>query len=129
VFEAGNIALFVATLAVWHPSSYLSADSKQYLDPADGNTERVEPGYASADQRSWFATVLDPFGWMDSWKGVKTLDRFWERDHPIAVTSFAAPAKPQISDRSREIINGRPNPYRGGAVAEKSATRVGAALD
>jgi hypothetical protein len=98
VFEAGNIALFVTILAVWHPSSYLPADSRQYLDPTDSTTERVGPGYASADQRSWFTTVMDPFNWMGSWKGVKTLDRFWERDHPIAATSFA-----EIGDRSRDL--------------------------
>lgn len=61
IFECANITLFVVLLAVFHPGRYLPRSSKIFLDPLDGRTERVGPGFAKADSRNWLATVVDPF--------------------------------------------------------------------
>jgi len=85
VFEVANITLFVAALAIWHPGRFLPNDKKVYLDPNDGETERMGPGYGKADKRNFFITVLDPFDVVGVLRGKDTLDRFWERDNPVVV--------------------------------------------
>ena len=91
VFEVANITVFVALLAIFHPGRYLPSDNKQYLDPIDGITERIGPGYSAVDKRSWLITVLDPFnlGGMITGKGA-VVDHFWERENPVAEGSFAS---------------------------------------
>lgn len=61
VFECANITLFVILLAIFHPGRYLPRSSRIYLDPVDGTTERVGPGFGKADKRPLWATFLDPF--------------------------------------------------------------------
>jgi hypothetical protein len=51
VFEIANITLFVIILAIFHPGKYLPRSSRIYLDPDDGKTERVGPGFSKADKR------------------------------------------------------------------------------
>lgn len=85
VFEVANISLFVAALTVWHPGRFLPNDTKVYLDPHDRKTERMGPGYGTADKRHLIITVLDPFDMVGSLRGENKMDRFWERDNPIVV--------------------------------------------
>jgi len=94
VFEVANITVFIALLAIFHPGRYLPSDAKQYLDPVDGVTERIGPGYSAADKRSWLLTTLDPFdlGRKLTGKGA-VVDKFWERENPVAEGSFAARRK------------------------------------
>ena len=89
VFEVANITVFVTILAVFPPGNYLPRDVKIYLDPVDGQTERMGPGFAKADQRSFVATVLDPvnISGMVTGKAVEGMDKFWERENPIVDTS------------------------------------------
>lgn len=96
VFEVANITLFVGLLVIFHPGRYLPSDKARYLDPIDGVTERIGPGYSAADNRPWLITVLDPFdlGGMISGKGKGTaVDHFWEQDNAVANGSFAARKK------------------------------------
>lgn len=85
VFEVANISVFVAALAVWHPGRYLPRDANVYLDPGDGRTERVGPGFAKATKRSFLATLVDPFDFAGMVRGnaFDRTDKFWERDNPI----------------------------------------------
>jgi hypothetical protein len=94
VFEVANITVFVALLVIFHPGRYLPSDKKRYLDPVDGITERIGPGYSAADKRPWLITILDPFdlGGMCRGNGA-VVDNFWERENPVAEGSFAAPKK------------------------------------
>jgi hypothetical protein len=102
VFEVANITLFIALLAIFHPGRYLPSDQTQYLDPTDGVTERMGPGYSAADNRPWLITVLDPFdiGGMISGKGA-SVDRFWERENPVAVRNFAEPKTKEVVEVER----------------------------
>jgi hypothetical protein len=86
VFEVANITIFVAILAFLPPGRYLPRSTKVYLDPYDWSTERIGPGFSTAESRSLLATVLDPFdiaGALTS-KG-KTAEKFWERHKPTTV--------------------------------------------
>ncbi|KAI6850945.1 hypothetical protein KC332_g406 [Hortaea werneckii] len=84
VFECANITLFVVLLAVFHPGRYLPRSSRIFLDPLDGKTERVGPGFGKADSRNWLATVVDPFNLtaIVTGKGMR-YNRFWESHQPI----------------------------------------------
>ncbi|KAK3718403.1 hypothetical protein LTR37_005216 [Vermiconidia calcicola] len=83
IFEIANITLFVAILVIFHPGKYLPRDTKIFLDPIDGMTERMGPGFSKADKRPLFVTVIDPFniGGIVSGKGM-VLDKFWEQQQP-----------------------------------------------
>ncbi|KAK2810379.1 hypothetical protein FQN50_003110 [Emmonsiellopsis sp. PD_5] len=78
VFEAG---LMLSNSALWngsHPHRYLPADYNIYL-ARDGVSEMVGPGWE--DERSFFITLLDPFGWVfKSEKNGKAGRPFWETD-------------------------------------------------
>ena len=89
IFEVTNISIFVIILACFAPGRYLPRDVKIYLDPVDGHTERVGPGFAKAVQRNFVATVLDPVdvSGMVTGKAAANMDKFWERDNPVADTS------------------------------------------
>ena len=82
IFEVANIFLFVVLLTVFPPGKYLPPNDKVYLDPRDG-TERVGPGFAKADTRPLWQTVLDPCNLprLISRSGLVD-DTFWERDNP-----------------------------------------------
>lgn len=91
VFEVANITVFLGALAVFHPRRYLPSDPKIYLDPVDGETERLGPGFKGADKRPVLVTVLDPFNLQFLFKGKDAgIEKFWEQDYPIAETRFAA---------------------------------------
>ena len=83
VFEVANITVFIAALAIWHPSRFLPSNDKIYLDPHDGVTERVGPGFTVAQNRSTLSTYLDPLDFEGMVKGKET-DKFWERDNEIS---------------------------------------------
>lgn len=84
VFEVANITLFVAALAFFPPGRYLPRDKKVYLDPVDGRTERVGPGFAKADKRPLLTTVLDPFDLNGIFTGKgRSVQPFWEEEHPV----------------------------------------------
>ena len=90
VFEVANITAFAALLAIFHPGRYLPADTRRYLDPIDGRTERVGPDFVNACRRSWLATVLDPLDVCGIVKGrAMAVDKFWERENPVAEGSLA----------------------------------------
>ena len=90
VFEVANITVFIAGLTIWHPARYLPADRRRYLDPIDGMTERIGPDFQQAQNRSWISTWVDPFNIAGKLRG-EGIDKFWERDNPIAEGSFAEP--------------------------------------
>ena len=86
VFEVANITVLIAVMALFHPGRYLPRDSKVYLDPTDRRTERVGPGFVNATDRSFVATLIDPFdvvGILSGAAGAR-IDKFWLRDNPIA---------------------------------------------
>ena len=84
VFEIANITLFVALLAIFHPGKYLPLDSVIYLDPVDGKTERVGPGFSKADKRPLLVTVMDPFNFYGILTGKGMVMRpFWEQEQPV----------------------------------------------
>lgn len=84
IFEIANISLFVVLLAVFHPGRYLPRSSLIFLDPVDGRTERVGPGFGKADKRPLWITILDPFNLYGilTGKGMK-MDKFWESEQPV----------------------------------------------
>jgi hypothetical protein len=84
VFEIANITLFVILLAIFHPGKYLPRSSRIFLDPADGKTERVGPGFGKADKRPLLVTIIDPFNLYGiiTGKGLK-VDKFWEVEQPL----------------------------------------------
>lgn len=86
VFEVGNITLFIVLLAVFYPRKYVPAGVNVFLDPIDGKTERLGPGF-SRGSRFWIVTITRPFD---------IPDRFWERSWP-AVDEAEAFAKKQGS--------------------------------
>ncbi|KAF2158458.1 hypothetical protein M409DRAFT_61641 [Zasmidium cellare ATCC 36951] len=83
-FEVANITLFVILLCIFHPGRYLPRSSKIFLDPIDGKTERMGPGFSKADKRPLLITILDPFDIYRilSGKGM-VLNKFWEEYQPI----------------------------------------------
>ena len=82
VFEVANIFLFVMLLTIFPPGKYLPLDVKVYLGPLDGK-ERVGPGFANADTRPFWQTVLDPFNIHRLITGSGLVDdKFWEREYP-----------------------------------------------
>ena len=85
IFEVANITIFVAALAVFHPGRYLPRDANVYMDPDDGATERMGPGFATATKRGFVATLIDPFDFVGMVTGAAAdrVDRFWERDNPV----------------------------------------------
>ena len=90
VFEVANITLFIAALAAFPPGRYLPKSYKRYLDPVDGRTERMGPGYGKADKRPLILTILDPFNIFGilTGRGMAT-DKFWEKEQPACEGSFA----------------------------------------
>ncbi|KAM3424201.1 hypothetical protein BST61_g11258 [Cercospora zeina] len=84
VFEIANITLFVILLAILHPGKYLPRSSKIFLDPVDGKTERLGPGFTKADKRPFLLTIIDPFNFYGimSGKGM-VMSKFWEEHQPI----------------------------------------------
>ncbi|KAK3116660.1 hypothetical protein LTR53_002707 [Teratosphaeriaceae sp. CCFEE 6253] len=84
IFETANITLFVVILAIFHPGRFLPRSSKIYLDPYDGKTERVGPGFGKADKRPLMVTIFDPFNLAGilTGKGM-AVHKFWEDFQPI----------------------------------------------
>lgn len=84
VFEIANITLFVILLAIFHPGKYLPRSSRVFLDPVDGRTDRLGPGFSEADKRPRWLTVVDPFNIHGVFSG-KSMDmsKFWEEPQPI----------------------------------------------
>lgn len=83
VFEVANIFLFVVLLTICPPGKYIPQNCKVYLHPLDG-TERLGPGFAKADARPLWQTVLDPCNIHRILTGSGlVVDKFWERDNPV----------------------------------------------
>lgn len=83
VFEVANISIFVILLVIFPPGKYLPPNDKIYLDPLNG-IERVGPGFAQADGRPFWQSVLDPFNIynMITRSGL-VMEKYWESDNPI----------------------------------------------
>lgn len=84
VFEVANISLVVILLSIFHPGMFLPRSSKIFLDPRDGRTERLGPGFGKADKRPLWLTVLDPFnfGGIVFGSGM-VVEKFWESEWPV----------------------------------------------
>ncbi|KAK4617647.1 Lipid-translocating exporter-like protein RTA1 [Fulvia fulva] len=95
-FEVANITLFVILLSLFHPGRFLPKDNKVFLDPHDGKTERIGPGFSKADSRAFWATVVDPFNLTGilSGKGM-VLNKFWEEAQPVYTGDDATAADDQ----------------------------------
>lgn len=91
VFEVANVTVFITALAIFHPGRYLPRNTNVFLDPFDMTTERVGPGFANATNRSFVATLLDPFDVVGLFSGAAAarIDKFWERDNPVADGSLS----------------------------------------
>lgn len=84
IFEIANITVFVVLLTVFHPGKYLPRDTNVFLDPVDGHTERVGPGFSSADARPLWKTIIDPFNFYGILTGRgMVMRRFWEEPQPV----------------------------------------------
>ena len=99
VFEVANITVFIAAIAIFHPGRYFPRDSKIYQDFVDPNIERIGPGFANATNRSFLATLLDPFDLVGIFNGdaAARIDKFWERDNPIAHSSRGSGTRTKAS--------------------------------
>ena len=84
VFEIANITLFVFLLAILHPGKYLPRSSRIFLDPVDGKSERIGPGFGKADKRPLLVTIFDPFNLhgLVTGKGMG-MEKFWEQEQPL----------------------------------------------
>ena len=102
VFEVANITLFVILLAIFHPGRYLPGSSKIFLDPVDGKTERLGPGFSKAGKRPFLVTVVDPFNFYGilSGKGM-VLNKFWEEHQPIHESGHAGREKVREAEEAR----------------------------
>ncbi|RDL40884.1 putative rta1 [Venustampulla echinocandica] len=91
VFEVANISLFVLLLTIFPPGKYLPPNDKVYLDPLDGS-ERAGPGFAQADRRPFWQTVMDPFNFqlLTTGSGV-AVEKFWEGDNPVYTRDGVVP--------------------------------------
>lgn len=83
VFECANVTLFVCFLTWFTPGAYLPKSHRIFLDPIDGKTKRLGPGFQAAQKRSLVASVIDPF----NMHGIVTghgheMDKFWEKQWP-----------------------------------------------
>jgi hypothetical protein len=84
IFEVVNITLFVVLLVLFHPGKYLPDNSNIFLDPIDGKTERLGPGFSKAKRRSIWKTCVDPFNLgAKLMGGGMPISRFWEEHLPI----------------------------------------------
>ena len=103
IFEIANITVFVILLTIFHPGKYLPRSSNIYLDPIDGRTERVGPGFGKADKRPLIITIIDPFNLYGIFtgKGMK-MDKFWEEGQPLYDGGKAAPI-----DGDFEVLPGK----------------------
>ncbi|KAF4554100.1 RTA1-like protein 7 [Elsinoe fawcettii] len=83
VLECANVTLFVCFLTYFTPGAYLPKSHKVFLDPLDGKTERLGPGFQAAEKRPLFATALDPFNLVGivTGRGHK-MTNFWEEQWP-----------------------------------------------
>ena len=111
VFEVANITVFVAALAIFHPGHYLPRNSNVYLDPSDGRTERMGPGFATATNRRFVATLLDPFDIAGALSGTAAarVDRFWERENPVVGGNHS---EGKSGDSLGELGTGQADPHR-----------------
>lgn len=97
VFEIANITLFVIILALFHPGKYLPRSSRIFLDPIDGKTERVGPGFSKADKRPLIVTIIDPFNLYGivTGKGLKKHE-FWNEQHWAIYDGGEIPKKSEV---------------------------------
>lgn len=111
VFEVANITVFITALAIFYPGRYIPRDSNIFQDFFDPEIERVGPGFADATERSFVATLLDPFDLVGIFSGAAAtrIDKFWERDNPIA---------------QKPTNNSPKNPYRISWVLERVRSRT-----
>lgn len=69
------MALYTYWLNVIHPGQLLPRQRCVYLD-IDGKTERLGPGWV--DRRSTYATFLDPFDLIATFRRRPSHEKFWE---------------------------------------------------
>ncbi|PSK57915.1 RTA1-like protein 2 [Elsinoe australis] len=83
VLEVANITLYVCFLTYFTPGAFLPRSHKVFLDPTDGKTERLGPGFSVAEKRSLLATVLDPFNVAGILTGKgHAMSEFWLQQWP-----------------------------------------------
>ncbi|KAI4716933.1 hypothetical protein E4T48_06874 [Aureobasidium sp. EXF-10727] len=74
VFEAVPMVIYTLWLNWIHPGTMLPSNKNIYLD-VDGKTERIGPGWI--DNRSKWATFIDPFDTIGRRKGTPAHEKFW----------------------------------------------------
>jgi hypothetical protein len=78
--------------------------SKIFLDPIDGKTERVGPGFKKADKRPLWLTVVDPFNFSGILGGKGyTLEKFWEEPQPAYGGGELQPLKSGATQEQRAV--------------------------
>ena len=79
VFEVSNITLFVVLLTIFYPGRYLPQNDKVFLDPIDGRTERVGPGFSKRDGRPFLMTSKISFskGGESRWSSSGSRSGLW----------------------------------------------------
>ncbi|WPH01504.1 putative RTA-like protein [Acrodontium crateriforme] len=103
LFEIANITVFVMLLTVFHPGRYLPRDTNVFLDPVDGQTERVGPGFSSADARPLWMTIIDPFNFHGILTGRGMVMRqFWDEPQPVYERGSDIPLKRRSRSRSTD---------------------------
>ncbi|KAJ5812356.1 hypothetical protein N7474_008657 [Penicillium riverlandense] len=100
-FELGPMLVFTWWLNVLHPGQSLPNEKNRYLD-LDGCTERLGPGWI--DQRSTWATFVDPFDFGGIMKGEPAHDMYWLRPNewPVCDGSFALGTASNARNRAEE---------------------------
>lgn len=83
-FEGAPMVLYTFWLNIIHPGKLLPRQRNVYLDPTDGKTERLGPGWI--DRRRRWETFADPLDFGGMMKGQPSHEKFWERpeDWPVA---------------------------------------------
>ena len=99
VFEVAVMVVYIYMLNILHPGQFLPREARRntnrncervFLD-RDGTTERVGPGWV--DNRSFWATVWDPFDFNQHFNGKSGKENFWEKEWPTVDEKRAGSAK------------------------------------
>ncbi|PNS13837.1 hypothetical protein CAC42_1328 [Sphaceloma murrayae] len=83
VLECAGVTLFVCFLTWYTPGAYLPRSHRIFLDPRDGRTERLGPGFSVVAKRPLLITIVDPFNLYGLVTGhEQEMTPFWELTWP-----------------------------------------------
>ncbi|KAJ5287481.1 hypothetical protein N7478_003167 [Penicillium angulare] len=106
-FELGPMLIFTYWLNLLHPGRYLPREKCRYLD-MDKSTERHGPGWI--DNRSSWATIVDPLDLEGMRKGQPSHDTYWLRPEEFPVCQDGSFADGTASNKKS---GSRSRRYRG----------------